>query len=198
MLHRTIRTHTVRPASKLPHVTAKDGTPLFDGTDQLHRWKYHFQEQFNNPALPLDSVLMAEAASATPYPSVDCTPPPADEISVAIRKLKKNRAPGICGITAELLKSGGAPLSAGYFLSSHSSGSIVSSPLRHHYPTLESKMLKIRLHQIPRHITSVCSGQSFHPHMSRTYEENDICATATATERFYPWPIHTESLHSDS
>ena len=53
---------------------------------------------------------MAEAASATPDPSVDSTPPTADEISAAIRKLKKNRAPGICGITAELLKSGGAPV----------------------------------------------------------------------------------------
>ena len=53
---------------------------------------------------------MAEAASATPDPSIDSTPPTADEISAAIRKLKTNRAPGICGITAELLKSGGAPI----------------------------------------------------------------------------------------
>ena len=45
-----------------------------------------------------------------PDSSVDSTPPTADEISDAIRKLKKNRAPGICGITAELLKSGGAPV----------------------------------------------------------------------------------------
>ena len=72
--------------------------------------KDHFQEQFNNPAPPLDPVLMAEAASATTDPSVDSIPPTADEISAAIRKLKKNRAPGICGITAELLKSGGAPV----------------------------------------------------------------------------------------
>ena len=36
--------------------------------------------------------------------------PTADERSAAIRKLKTNRAPGICGITAELLKSGGAPI----------------------------------------------------------------------------------------
>ena len=53
----------------------------------------HFQEQFNNPAPPLDPVLMAEAASATPDPSIDSTPPTADEISAAIRKLKTNRAP---------------------------------------------------------------------------------------------------------
>ena len=47
-------------------------------------------------------------------------------------------------------------------------------------------MIKIRLHQIPRHISSVCSGQSFCPHMSHTYEENDICEAATATELLYP------------
>ena len=86
----TIRTLTGRTASKLPHVAVKDGSPLCDETDQLHRWKDHFQEQFNNPAPPLDPVLMAEAASATPDPSVDSTPPTADEISAAIRKLKKN------------------------------------------------------------------------------------------------------------
>ena len=110
VLYRTIRTLTGRTASMLRPVTAKDGSPLCDETDQLHRWKDHFQEQFNNPAPPLDPVLMAEAASATPDPSVDSTPPTADEISAAIRKLKKNRAPGICGITAELLQSGGAPV----------------------------------------------------------------------------------------
>ena len=107
-LYRTIRILTGRTASKLPPVTAKDGSPLCDETDQLHRWKYNFQEQFNNPAPPLDPVLMAKAASPTPDPSVDSTRTTADEISAAIRKLKKNRAPGICGITTELLKSDGA------------------------------------------------------------------------------------------
>ena len=109
VLYRTIRTLTGRTASELPPVTAKDGSSLCDETDQLHRWKDHFQELFNNPAPPLDPFLMAEAASATPDPSVDSTPPTADEISTAIRKLKKTRASGICGITAELLKSEWSP-----------------------------------------------------------------------------------------
>ena len=68
VLYRTIRTLTGRTASKLPPVTAKDGSPLCDETDQLHRWKDHFQEQFNNHVPPLDPVLMAEAASATQPP----------------------------------------------------------------------------------------------------------------------------------
>ena len=68
MLYRTIRTLTGRTASKLPPVTVNDGSSLCDETVQLHRWKYHFQEQFNNPAPPLDPVLMAETDSDNPDP----------------------------------------------------------------------------------------------------------------------------------
>ena len=66
VLYRTIRTLTGGTAFKLPPVTAKDGLQLCYETDQLHRWKDYFQEQFNNLAPPLDPVLMAEATSATP------------------------------------------------------------------------------------------------------------------------------------
>ena len=47
---------------------------LCDEIAQLHRWKDHFQEQFHNPAPPLDPVLMTETASAIPYPSLDFYP----------------------------------------------------------------------------------------------------------------------------
>ena len=85
---------TGRTAPKLPPVTATDGTPLCDEMDQVHTWRDHFKEQLNNPAPPLDPVIMAEAASATPDPSIDSTPPRADELSAAIRKLEKHRALG--------------------------------------------------------------------------------------------------------
>ena len=55
--------HTLCTTSKLPPMTIYDGSPLCDETDQLQRWKYHFHEQFNNPAPPIDPVLVAEAAS---------------------------------------------------------------------------------------------------------------------------------------
>ena len=74
VLYRTIHTLTGRTASKLPPGTAKDGSPLCDETDQLHIWRVHLHEQFNNPATPLDPVLTAEAASAIPDPSIDSTP----------------------------------------------------------------------------------------------------------------------------
>ena len=43
-----------------------------------------------NPAPPLDHVLMTEAASATPDPSIESTPPTVDEISAAIRQPNNN------------------------------------------------------------------------------------------------------------
>ena len=120
VLYHTIRTLTGRTASKLPPVTAKDGTPLCGETDQLHRCKDHFHEHFNNPTPTLDPFLVAESASVTLDPSVESTQPTADDISAAIRKLKKTRAHGISGITAELLKNQmKPPSSAGYFLSSY-------------------------------------------------------------------------------
>ena len=125
-------------------------------------------------------------------PQSSLPPTTADEITAAIRKLKKNRTPWICGITAELLKSGGAPIVSWllplftliweYNLECH----LHWLELRHNSPTVERKRLKIRRHQIPWYITSVCSGQGFRPRMSRTYEENDLCEASTATERLHP------------
>ena len=66
---------------------------------------------------------------------------------------------------------------------------------RHNSSTLERKRPEVRLHEIPRHITSLCSGQGFRPHMSRTYKKDNLCEATTTTERLYPWPIHTWLHH---
>ena len=47
-------------------MTVYDVSPICDETDKLHTWKYYFHEQFNNPAPPIDPVLVAEADSAIP------------------------------------------------------------------------------------------------------------------------------------
>jgi len=55
------------------------------------------------------SRSLREAASeATPTPTIPVSPPTTDEVHKAISQLRSHRAPGICGITAELLKAGGA------------------------------------------------------------------------------------------
>ena len=64
-------------------------------------------EQINNTPPTPDILLQTEAANAVPNATIDTGPPTSDEIETAIQKLKNNRAPGICGIKAELLKYGG-------------------------------------------------------------------------------------------
>jgi len=39
--------------------------------------------------------------------SIKCTAPSEPEVAFVVKKLKNGKAPGICGITAEHLKSGG-------------------------------------------------------------------------------------------
>jgi len=53
-------------------------------------------------------ALREAASEATPTPSIPVFPPTIDEVHKAISQLRSRRAPGICGITAELLKAGGA------------------------------------------------------------------------------------------
>ena len=53
-------------------------------------------------------ALREAASEATPTPSIPVFPPTIDEVHKAISQLRSHRAPGICGITAELLKAGGA------------------------------------------------------------------------------------------
>ena len=52
-------------------------------------------------------VELARSAVSTPEDTSIPQPPTIAEVARAIRKLKAGKAPGICGIPAELLKAGG-------------------------------------------------------------------------------------------
>ena len=195
VLYRTIRTLTGRTASKLPPVTAQDGSPLChsvmkrtnttDGkTKKSSTTLLHHSIQSSWPRLP---VLLQTPQSILPHQRQA-------RYRLQVRKLKKNRAPGICGITAELLKSGGAPVISWLLPLFTLIWKYCVIPtdwnLAIILPLWKGKGSKSNCTKY-RGITSVCSGQGFRPHMSRTYEENNLCEAAAATERLYPWPIHT-------
>lgn len=57
------------------------------------------------PPLPVDPT----PNTATPTPNLDCITYPITpaEVKAALQKPKSGKAPGICGITGEMLKSGG-------------------------------------------------------------------------------------------
>ena len=79
--------------------------------DCLCRWKYHFNDLPNKPCDATDAELQRDAEKATPdaYSHTDLVT--SSEVELCLKRLKNRRAPGICSITAELLKKGGDSLS---------------------------------------------------------------------------------------
>ena len=70
------------------------------------RWAGYFERlyQADPPAVELDvkgvTIPIAD-------PPINCGPPSLVETWAAVNRLKQGKAPGICGIHAELLKAGG-------------------------------------------------------------------------------------------
>src|SRR5579871_2700246 len=75
----------------------KDGKVLTTEEDQMKRWVEYFSEILNRPA-PEEEI---DISSAEEILDIDITGPSRTEIEQAISKLKKNKAPGPDGITAE-------------------------------------------------------------------------------------------------
>ncbi|CAF1136302.1 unnamed protein product, partial [Didymodactylos carnosus] len=86
-----------------------DGTPVKDDGDLKERWRQHFEGLLNvgkelaeETLLKLD-VQQQESDLEEPYPTER-------EITDAIKALKNNKAAGIDGIHAEMIKAGGTTL----------------------------------------------------------------------------------------
>ena len=105
---------SVSPDFSLSTLTALDGSLLTTDSDKVERWAEHFasvvncdvdvsKASFENLPVISPSVLSAEP------PDFDdlCGPLSEEEICTAISQLKNGRAPGMDGITAEMIKLGG-------------------------------------------------------------------------------------------
>ena len=88
-------------------VLAEDGTRLTNTKDCLCRWKYHFNDLLSKPRDATDAELQRDAEQATPDADSHTDPVTSREVELCLKRLKNSRAPGICSITAELLKKGG-------------------------------------------------------------------------------------------
>jgi len=67
-----------------------------------HRWKNHFEQLLNHLSVPCPDL-----PSTVQEDQQVCREPSELEVHTAVRKLKNGKAPGLCGITAEMLKASG-------------------------------------------------------------------------------------------
>ena len=107
-LYKHLRDLTDGNPSSLGPVTSNSGNILTDKRAQLSAWKDHFSS-----LLSLDCVSQPDpdlqVASSTPEAPCGSVQHPFTftEILKFLKRMKNNRAPGVCGIPAELLKYGG-------------------------------------------------------------------------------------------
>ena len=75
--------------------------------DCLCRWKDNFNDLLNKPCDATDAELQRDVEQATPDADSHTDLVTSSEVELCLKRLKNIRAPGICSITAELLKKGG-------------------------------------------------------------------------------------------
>jgi len=71
------------------------------------RWQEYYETLLNRPPVPPPVSLRETASMAVTNHSIPVHPPSIPEVNRAIKRLCLHWAPGICGISAELLKAGG-------------------------------------------------------------------------------------------
>ena len=112
---RLLKNQTFKPSSS--NLLAKDKSILSSDTDKLQRWAEHFADVSNccTSVSQFDPEALPDITAATPsyrfqFPDDEDLSQPIteEEIQEAVGQLRDGRAPGADGISAELLKLGGA------------------------------------------------------------------------------------------
>ena len=101
-----LRTLRSRPRPSVGLVRAADGSVPQDERGQLDCWKEHF-ERLLSASTPDQEFPDGDLQYPEASPDISTEPPSAGEIRRALGKLKNGKVPGICGVTAEMLKAGG-------------------------------------------------------------------------------------------
>ncbi|XP_055381355.1 leishmanolysin-like peptidase [Condylostylus longicornis] len=101
-LYNKIRTITKCNTKNNRPINDKNGCMLTSRTEQLRRWREHFQE---SGATALQHTETDQNTSYTQNSRISISPPTQNEISDALKRLKQGRAEGPEGIPAELLQA---------------------------------------------------------------------------------------------
>ena len=100
LLFKSIRQLSNRNIRKNQPIRDENGTLLTSNKNQIERWSKYFEE--NHTPLQIEQV----SQGSTQYSRrININPPTIREVKEAIGKLKNNKAEGIDGIPAELLKT---------------------------------------------------------------------------------------------
>ena len=93
------------------HIKDTNGNLLTTECETIDRWREHFHLLLNHPPVPPDPHLAEESNNnSIPNPACRVDPVTEAEVVAAMKKRRNSKAPGICGITAEMLKAGGATI----------------------------------------------------------------------------------------
>ena len=82
-------------------VKNKNGMVIEKEAEKLQRWKEHFESVLNRP----DPPHLADIQPADADLDICTDPPSLEEVTAAIKAMKKGKAPGADGVTAEMLKA---------------------------------------------------------------------------------------------
>lgn len=95
------------PRIKTALVKDSDGNLRTTEASCRELWKEHFSLLLQHDTTPADPTILAAANTAVPSDacSTDLVTP--EKVRAALTKLNNRKAPGICAITTEMLKSGG-------------------------------------------------------------------------------------------
>ncbi|GAA6094295.1 uncharacterized protein LOC124628743 [Tachysurus ichikawai] len=95
------------PRIKTALVKDSDGNLTATEANCLERWKEHFSLFLQHGTSPADPTISLAANAAAPSVACSTSPVTPEEVRAALGKLNNRKSPGICAITAEMLKSGG-------------------------------------------------------------------------------------------
>ena len=89
-------------------IQTADACLVLDTDGQMARWAKYFEQLFTVDPTS-EQLRTAGLQTLNVDPPIDKTAPFIDDVKAAVAKLRGGKAPGICNISAELLKAGVKP-----------------------------------------------------------------------------------------
>jgi hypothetical protein len=105
-VYRLLRDLRDEPMTKISQIKNRHGEVLTTKEECLNQWKQHFGDLLNCTTRQTDSTLLHAANNPIPSPMCNTERISTSEVKLQLKRFHNKRAPGICYITAEILKHG--------------------------------------------------------------------------------------------